>query len=192
MNRGRITEARAAVERLTVIGVSMNDPRSLGYATAMKALIAILSDNYEAGLEIADARDQHVPRPVRKGHRDIGAKHRARAAQQAGRARRSRRLHRQMRGERLDAVSKRPGKSLGGCARVERADPGRAQVHRADDRPAREGGLSGVGGLVPLVPVRSLSQYSFGRRGGVARAVPAEFSRVDVGDDVRSEANRRR
>jgi hypothetical protein len=54
MNRGRIPEARAALERLTVIGVSMNDPRSLGYATAMKALIAILSDNYEAGLEIAD------------------------------------------------------------------------------------------------------------------------------------------
>jgi class 3 adenylate cyclase len=54
MNRGRITEARAALERLTVIGVSMNDPRSLGYATAMKALIAILSDNYEAGLEFAD------------------------------------------------------------------------------------------------------------------------------------------
>jgi tetratricopeptide (TPR) repeat protein len=54
MNRGRITEARAALERLTVIGVSMNDPRSLGYATATKALIAVLSDNYEAGLEIAD------------------------------------------------------------------------------------------------------------------------------------------
>jgi class 3 adenylate cyclase len=54
VNRGRITEARAAAERLTVIGVSMNDPRSLGYATALKALIAILSDNYEAGLEIAE------------------------------------------------------------------------------------------------------------------------------------------
>jgi class 3 adenylate cyclase len=54
VSRGRITEARAAVERLTVIGVSMNDPRSVGYAAAMKALIAILSDNYEAGLEFAD------------------------------------------------------------------------------------------------------------------------------------------
>jgi hypothetical protein len=32
----------------------MNDPRSLGYATAMKALIAILSDNYEMALEIAE------------------------------------------------------------------------------------------------------------------------------------------
>jgi hypothetical protein len=54
MNRGRITEAREAIERLTVIGVAMNDPRSLGYATAMKALIAMLSDNYEAGLEMGD------------------------------------------------------------------------------------------------------------------------------------------
>jgi class 3 adenylate cyclase len=54
MNRGRIVEARAAVERLMVIGVSMNDPRSLGYATAMKALIALLSDNYETALEIAE------------------------------------------------------------------------------------------------------------------------------------------
>ena len=54
VNRGRIAEAREAAERLMVIGVSMNDPRSLGYGTAMKALIAILSDNYEAGLEIAE------------------------------------------------------------------------------------------------------------------------------------------
>jgi len=54
MNRGRITEAREALERLTVIGVAMNDPRSLGYATAMKALITMLSDNYEAALEMAD------------------------------------------------------------------------------------------------------------------------------------------
>jgi hypothetical protein len=54
MNRGRIIEAREALERLTVIGVAMNDPRSLGYATAMKALIAMLSDNYEAALEMAD------------------------------------------------------------------------------------------------------------------------------------------
>jgi len=54
MNRGRIVEARAAVERLMVIGVSMNDPRSLGYATAINALIALLSDNYETALEIAE------------------------------------------------------------------------------------------------------------------------------------------
>ena len=54
MNRGRIAEAREAIERLMVVGASMNDPRSLGYATAEKALLAILSDNYETGLEIAE------------------------------------------------------------------------------------------------------------------------------------------
>jgi class 3 adenylate cyclase len=63
VNRGRLTEARAAVRRLMVNGVSMNDPRSVGYATAMRALIAILSDNYEAGLEIADLgiNTSHAP-----------------------------------------------------------------------------------------------------------------------------------
>jgi hypothetical protein len=54
VNRGRMAEARDAAERMMVIGVSINDPRSLGYATALKALIAILSDNYEMGLEIAE------------------------------------------------------------------------------------------------------------------------------------------
>jgi tetratricopeptide (TPR) repeat protein len=54
VNRGRITQAREAAERLMATGVAMNDPRSLGYATALKALIAILSDNYETGLEIAE------------------------------------------------------------------------------------------------------------------------------------------
>lgn len=54
MNRGRITEARAAVQRLMDVGVSMNDPRSLGYAASMTALLAILSDNYEKGLEEAE------------------------------------------------------------------------------------------------------------------------------------------
>ncbi len=54
MNRGRIVEARQAVERLNAVGSSMNDPRSLGYAASMNALLAILSDNYEAALEFAE------------------------------------------------------------------------------------------------------------------------------------------
>jgi hypothetical protein len=53
VNRGRLAESGKAVERLMAVGVPMNDPRSLGYATAMKAWIAILSDNYEMALEIA-------------------------------------------------------------------------------------------------------------------------------------------
>jgi hypothetical protein len=54
MNRGRIAEARAAVQRLMEVGVAMNDPRSLGYAASMNALLAILSDNYEEALEKAE------------------------------------------------------------------------------------------------------------------------------------------
>ena len=54
INRGRIEESREAVERLMVAGTSMNHPRSLGYGTALKALLAILSDNYETALEIAE------------------------------------------------------------------------------------------------------------------------------------------
>ena len=54
INRGRILEAREAAQRLMAIGVSLNDPRSLGYATAIMALISILSDDYQSGLEKAE------------------------------------------------------------------------------------------------------------------------------------------
>ena len=54
VNRGRVVEAREAAERLVAIGVSTNDPRSLGYGTAMKALIALVSDDYEQALEISE------------------------------------------------------------------------------------------------------------------------------------------
>lgn len=52
--RGRTTEARKAIERLVNVGEAMNDPRSLGYAASMDALLAIVSDDYEAGLEKAE------------------------------------------------------------------------------------------------------------------------------------------
>jgi hypothetical protein len=54
INRGRTTEARQAVQRLMNVGAAMNDPRSLGYAASMSALLAIVSDNYEEGLEKAE------------------------------------------------------------------------------------------------------------------------------------------
>ena len=52
--RGRVAEARDAADRMIVIGVSMNDPRSLGYGTAMKALIAMVSDDYETALNLSE------------------------------------------------------------------------------------------------------------------------------------------
>lgn len=52
--RGRVAEARDAADRMIGIGVSKNDPRSLGYGTAMKALIAMVSDDYESALELSE------------------------------------------------------------------------------------------------------------------------------------------
>jgi class 3 adenylate cyclase/tetratricopeptide (TPR) repeat protein len=52
--RGRVIEARAAAELLTEIGRSTNEPRALGYGTAMKALIALLADDYERAIEEAE------------------------------------------------------------------------------------------------------------------------------------------
>jgi class 3 adenylate cyclase len=54
ISRGRVAEARGAADRLMVVGVSMNDPRSLGYGTAMKALIAMVSDDHEQALEMSE------------------------------------------------------------------------------------------------------------------------------------------
>lgn len=54
VNRGRVVQAREAADRLMAIGVALNDPRSLGYATAMKALIALVTDDYQTALEISE------------------------------------------------------------------------------------------------------------------------------------------
>lgn len=51
---GRVTEAHAVARRLIDDGVAKGDPRSVGYGTAMQALIALLSDDYEAALALAD------------------------------------------------------------------------------------------------------------------------------------------
>jgi class 3 adenylate cyclase len=54
VSRGRVAEAREAADRMMVVGVSINDPRSLGYGIAMKALIAMVSDDYEVALEMSE------------------------------------------------------------------------------------------------------------------------------------------
>jgi class 3 adenylate cyclase len=54
LNRGRIGHARKAAEELMAEGRRMNDPRSMGYAMALKSLAALLSDDYAAALEFAD------------------------------------------------------------------------------------------------------------------------------------------
>lgn len=52
--RGNIAGARLAAERLTEIGRATNEPRALGYGTAMKALIAMIVDEHEIALSEAE------------------------------------------------------------------------------------------------------------------------------------------
>ena len=52
--RGRITQARQAIARLEQVGAAMADPRSLGYATSIEALLSVVSDDYVSGLEKAE------------------------------------------------------------------------------------------------------------------------------------------
>ena len=52
--RGRVAEAYETAERMMVWGRSNNDPRSLGYGTAMKALTAMCTDDYEMAFLMAE------------------------------------------------------------------------------------------------------------------------------------------
>jgi hypothetical protein len=57
MGRGlsrRVVQARAAADRLMEIGRLTNEPRSLGYGAAMKAIIAMVTDDYEPAIEMAE------------------------------------------------------------------------------------------------------------------------------------------
>ncbi|NVO57815.1 AAA family ATPase [Rhodobacteraceae bacterium B1Z28] len=54
LTRGRVARAHATSDRMIGVGTSKNDPRSLGYGTAMKALIAMVTDDYELALNMAE------------------------------------------------------------------------------------------------------------------------------------------
>jgi class 3 adenylate cyclase len=54
LNRGLITEATLAAERMLAAGHETNDARSVGYALALKALIALMREDYPATLEFAE------------------------------------------------------------------------------------------------------------------------------------------
>jgi predicted ATPase/class 3 adenylate cyclase len=54
VSRGRVPEAHASADNMIVVGGATNDPRALGYGTAMKALIALASDDHRAALEISE------------------------------------------------------------------------------------------------------------------------------------------
>jgi len=52
--RGRVFEARKAADQAIDFGLLNNDPRSIGYGTGVKALIAMISDDFHEALDLAD------------------------------------------------------------------------------------------------------------------------------------------
>nr|WP_302479300.1 AAA family ATPase [Ruegeria arenilitoris] len=58
LTRGRVAQAHAASDRMIALGKSKNDPRALGYGTAMKALIAMVTDDHELALTMAEKARQ--------------------------------------------------------------------------------------------------------------------------------------
>jgi class 3 adenylate cyclase len=52
--RGRVSAAHQASDRLIAVGMATQDPRSLGYGTAMKALIAMITADYQKVLELSE------------------------------------------------------------------------------------------------------------------------------------------
>ncbi|WP_082358333.1 ATP-binding protein [Shimia sp. SK013] len=53
LTRGRVANARATAEQMVAEGTRRKDPRALGYGTAMKALVAVLTDDHQAALDLS-------------------------------------------------------------------------------------------------------------------------------------------
>ncbi len=54
LTRGRVIKARETAERMVAVGEKKNDPRSLGYGTAMKALVAVVTDDHQAAFDLSE------------------------------------------------------------------------------------------------------------------------------------------
>ncbi len=54
LTRGRVANARKAADQMVAVGERMNDPRALGYGTAMKALVAVVTDDHQSALELSE------------------------------------------------------------------------------------------------------------------------------------------
>lgn len=54
LTRGRVVKARETAERMVAVGERDNDPRALGYGTAMKALVAVVTDDHHTALEFSE------------------------------------------------------------------------------------------------------------------------------------------
>lgn len=58
LTRGRVLGARAAAEQMVARGEQKNDPRALGYGTAMQALVAVVTDDHQSALALAEEARQ--------------------------------------------------------------------------------------------------------------------------------------
>ena len=54
LTRGRVANARDAADRMVAVGEQRKDPRALGYGTAMKALVAVVTDDHQSALELSE------------------------------------------------------------------------------------------------------------------------------------------
>lgn len=54
VSRGRVVQAHTAAQEMVKVGRATNDPRALGYGTAMTALTALATDDHETALGISD------------------------------------------------------------------------------------------------------------------------------------------
>jgi hypothetical protein len=54
LNQGRVDRAHQAAHALMAVGRRMNDPRSIGFGMQLLAWIALISDDYGAGLRFAE------------------------------------------------------------------------------------------------------------------------------------------
>lgn len=54
LTRGRVVGARETAELMIEFGKRHNDPRALGYGTAMKALVAVVTDDHDAALKLSE------------------------------------------------------------------------------------------------------------------------------------------
>jgi class 3 adenylate cyclase len=58
LTRGRVEGARQAAEQLVLHGAQRNDARALGYGTAMKALVSVVTDDHQSALMLAEEARQ--------------------------------------------------------------------------------------------------------------------------------------
>ncbi len=194
MSRGRISEARAGRRALTAIGTvdertEIARLRACDEGVARLAQPTITRWRSRGGASAIDV----VPGAVREGDRGLDAKYAALVLlNRPGAVERSQRLHRQVRGERVDACSSRARRrSSGVCvgARTGRIDEGLRHIEDAIARREKEGYRASADWCRMFLCEIYLEILS-GKGEGIARRAPAQHPLVAAGRHVWRQANR--